>query len=141
MDLFFFLLGSKFGYLSIYLGFCWKPLFGRTQLCEIGLQIRYPIRGNQKGTYRICKKTKQICFIDQFWKKKEKYLSKVGTQFISTEQISFIILAHSKTKKVIYWLGRCSFICVFLCKKNVRGCALNFRLEYKITNLLGFLTW
>jgi hypothetical protein len=63
MDIFF--IGSKFGYLSIYLGFCWKPLFGRTQLCEIGLQIRYPIRGNQKGI-EFAKKNKQIYFIDQF---------------------------------------------------------------------------
>ena len=34
---------------------------------------------------------------------------------------------------LLYHLG-------FVMLKNLRGCALNFQLEYKITNLLGFLT-
>ena len=40
--------------------------------------------------------------------------------------------------KIIYWLGRWSFILSFIISKNLRGCVLNFQLGYKITNLLFF---
>ena len=42
--------------------------------------------------------------------------------------------------KITYWLRDTLSFWVLLCQKNVRGCELNFWLEYKITNLLGFLT-
>ena len=39
--------------------------------------------------------------------------------------------------KIIYWLGRYPFLIGFIMSKNVRSW-VNFGLEYKTTNLLGF---
>ena len=44
-------------------------------------------------------------------------------------------LQQTGSDKITYWLGRYSFLLGFIMSKNMRGCVLNFWLEYKITNL------
>ena len=44
--------------------------------------------------------------------------------------------------KIIYWLGRYFFLLGFIMsRKNMRGCVLNFWLEYRVTNLLVLVFW
>ena len=48
------------------------------------------------------------------------------------------IVLKTGSDEIIHWIGRYSFLMGFIMSKNIRGCILNFRLEYKIINFLVF---
>ena len=68
-------------------------------------------------------------------KKRADTLCTLSKKNLESEQNE--VLKTGSDKK-IHRLGRYSFVLDFIMSTNVRGCVLNFSLEYEIINLLGF---